>query len=352
MNMKKGWYKGALLACFVTPWCQAMMVDDLYEATRVSEASSAEQRDIEAMEGLKQVFLKVTGNASIFNRPAIQKALADPKRYVLQYASSGGQIHFKYNAQEIDYLLKSEGIKIWGQQRPLIVLWVAAQTPAGRVLLGSETDQALSEALNKMGKEKGVPLLLPILDLEDVTAVTTTDIWGGFSESVKKASERYSSDTILMGHIQMINDTPAEWAGEWQLISGDATWQWTAKGQNIHEVIEKSVVMSLPYLADRYGIEENQTSKPITLRIEGIQSLQDYAAAEAYLRELSVVKQVEPQQIGPAGAIFKVIPYGQKGLQALKNAIQLDPQLSKLASLESGFADESDTSDLRFRWVR
>lgn len=350
--MKKGWYKGALLACFVSPWCQAIVVDDLYEATRISDAQSAEQRDIEAMEGLKQVFLKVTGNPAILTRPAIQKALADPKRYVAQYSSSADQIHFKYNPQEIDYLLKSEGIKIWGQQRPLMVLWVAAQTPAGRVLLGSESDPALSQALNKIAKEKGVPLLLPLLDLQDVAAVTTTDIWGGFSDSVKKASERYSSDTILMGHVQMINDTPAEWMGEWQLISGEATWQWTAKGESIHDVIEKSVVMSLPYLAERYGIEGNETSKPITLRIEGIQSLQDYAAAEAYLRDLSVVKQVEPLQIGPAGAVFKVIPYGQEGLQALKQAITLDPQLSKLASVENGFAEELAPSDLRFRWIR
>lgn len=351
--MKKGWCKSALLAILVSPWsAQAIVVTNLYEASLVADPLAGEsQREVKAGEGLKQVFLKVTGNPDILTRPSIQKALLSSNQYVQQFSLDGNQIHFKYNMQEVDYLLKSEGFKIWGNNRPALLLWIAAETPEGRQLLGSETDPMLSEAIKQLAKEKGVPLMLPLLDLQDVTSVTTTDVWGGFIPGIKSASVRYDSDTLLIGHIQQINQSPVEWEGQWQLVAGDAEWRWTTKGMNVQGVIEQSVSESLPHLSDRFAIEENSTSQAILLRIEGIESLRDFAEAEAFLRNLNVVKQVESVNIGALGAVFKVTPYGHDGIAALKQAIKLDPQLSKLASIQGSDMGGEQQADLIFRWV-
>ena len=44
----------------------------------------------------------------------------------------------------------------------------------------------------------GLPIALPLLDLEDMTAVTFADVWGGFDEPVQRASTRYRADATLI----------------------------------------------------------------------------------------------------------------------------------------------------------
>ena len=47
----------------------------------------------------------------------------------------------------------------------------------------------------------GLPVSLPLMDLDDNMAVTATDVWGRFADPVLKASQRYGAEMVVLGKL-------------------------------------------------------------------------------------------------------------------------------------------------------
>ena len=107
---------------------------------------------------------------------------------------------------------------VWGPERPLTLLWVAVDDGVGgRALLGANETTELGapttpqmtallttvrEEIVAAADERGLPIAWPLLDLEDLNAVTFTDVWGGFEDRIVAASTRYRADAVLIGRVR------------------------------------------------------------------------------------------------------------------------------------------------------
>src|SRR5258706_15949695 len=61
---------------------------------------------------------------------------------------------------------------------------------------------AVRKELLAVADERGLPVTLPLLDVQDLRAVTFADVWGGFEDRVAAASARYRADALLIGRVR------------------------------------------------------------------------------------------------------------------------------------------------------
>ncbi len=104
----------------------------------------------------------------------------------------------EFDQAKLTELLQREMLPLWGDRRPVTIVWVAHDTDEGeRLILDESLPSDLGEAIKRKGKERGVPLTLPLMDLTDNVNITTYDVWGRFVEPLRNASVRYAVDNII-----------------------------------------------------------------------------------------------------------------------------------------------------------
>jgi len=151
---------------------------------------------------LQQVLVKMSGSTSVLDNAGVKAALRAPQALLRSYRFSFDNSRTYYVAEfdqaKLTELLQREMLPVWGDRRPVTIVWVAHDTDEGeRLILDESLPSNLSEAIKRTGKERGVPLTLPLMDLTDNVNITTYDVWGRFVEPLRNASVRYAVDNII-----------------------------------------------------------------------------------------------------------------------------------------------------------
>lgn len=320
-------------ACAFTPLFAAV-VPHLYDVTLTCESQAQDEWQKSVQLGLSQVLERIS-SAPIMQNSQVKYALDHAADYVEQYSYTGNQLTIKYSPELVNQLVQKMGHTVWGQRRPKVVLWLAIEDNNQRRLVGVETDPNLQTYLSDVARKNGIPLILPLMDLEDMSAITVTDVWGQFPSVLQQASLRYGAQTILLGRV-FHNSAYAPdiaWEGNWQLVGNDSS-TWRVQGNSLEEVlsqgvsgatrfIKSSVEPQLPTQPHTLGAN----TKPFLIAIEGIESSNDFVSVEAYLKSLSPVKEVNIHQLLGALAIFEVTLRNDVGRHALEQAVSMDQHL-------------------------
>src|SRR5690606_848535 len=148
-------------------------------------------------------------------------------------------------------LLDTAGIALWPRNRPDTLLWIVEQDTNGRrSLLG--TDSPMVARLQALAAERAMPLISPILDLQDRLALRPDILWELDPAAIQGASSRYGSDSVLVLRIM-------------QLVSGDVI----ARAEHhlrglvreldmlevpLEQVLSGSIDLAARELASNYGV--------------------------------------------------------------------------------------------------
>jgi hypothetical protein len=194
---------------------------------------------------------------------------------------------------------------VWGSNRPGVLLWLAVSDADGRRLLSENNvyessiyeDSALKNirarndvneiirTLQDQARLRGLPLLFPLLDLEDTASLSTAEVWGAFLGRIDDASIRYNPDSVLTARFQQ--DSAGRWSANWSYRI-DRQWQ-VAKTESFGAggMVRTMVDKLADELATRYAIDSSRGQ--VTVLIESVESLGDYAAVQRYLESLAPV---------------------------------------------------------------
>lgn len=307
----------------------AAIVPHLYDAALTCQSQTTEERQHLFQQGLLQVLEKISGEGQIKHKPQVKQALAHVQDYVEQYTYQGNVLKVRYSTELLNQLMGEIGHSVWGQRRPNVVLWLAIQEQQKRRLIGSETDPTIQSLIAKLAEKKGLPLTLPIMDLEDVAAVSVSDVWGQFPSVLTQASNRYGSQIILVGRVvHETNASGESWEGNWQLLTPQETPAWQIKGSSLEAVLDQSFSSTLHYLMGRYGVKSpsvnSELQKPLLLAVQNIRSGGDFNKVETYLNSLSEVVSVDIHQIAGQIAVFAVTLQGEDARQQLEQHLSAD----------------------------
>ncbi len=341
--------------CFAPAF--ATVVPHLYDVTLTAESQSQEEWQKLVKQGLTQVLEKISTSPNMSTHPQVKQALDRSAEFVEQFSYEGNQITIKYSPEMVNQLVQRMGQAVWGQRRPTVVLWLAIEDNQQRRLVGVETDPSLQNYLTNLATKKGIPLVLPLMDLEDMSAITVTDVWGQFPSVLQQASMRYGAQTILIGRVMRTSNEKG-FEANWQLVGGD-TPNWNSAGQTLEAVLDQGMEGVSRYLktqatvqtTSRFGVSRGQ---PFLIAVEGITSSRDFTNVEAYLKKLDPVKEVNIHQLLGAIAVFEITLKNDIGRHALEQTLTMDqhliPSLAKhhdIAKIESSYRWVGVAADMK-----
>lgn len=335
---------------FLSMAAWAVPVANLYVADVYVTSESESQRLSGARAGLLQVLIRVSGTQAVTEDDQIRQALQNPSRYFYQYSYQstdrefqvgeeilqGRILRINFEPNAIAALLRDSGFSVWGSNRPSILLWIAVSDQNGRRLVTEDATDEVSAALADLARERGLPMLYPLMDLEDASALSVAEVWGAFLDRVEGASVRYNPESILSGRIQ--EDGADRWRGFWAYRI-DGRWiRYENLAATRRDLIADVVDQLADKLAARYAVGSSRGV--VNLRVEGIESTEAYAAVLDYLQTLAPVLDTFVAKVEGTDVVFELSTEGQQ--QQLIEIIELDRKMT--------FLNASDER-LLYRWV-
>ncbi|MHC8469886.1 DUF2066 domain-containing protein [Plesiomonas shigelloides] len=246
---------------------QAAEVNDFY-LVRLP-VSGAQLTDAQRSEALDDMLIRYSGLRELPASTALQSAQQQAGRYIAQTQTrnENGEktADVSFDPAAVQHLAQTLGLPVWNHDRPAIMLWLVdnrGNNSAGerRIMLDQEYSAA-REQLRQVAMERGIPLLLPLGDLEDNMAVSASDVYGNFINPIAAASLRYQPDAVL---VASLNNDSLTWhlydaAPDKLQTSLPQSQEYTLPGapdQTVGEMIEQ--------VADYYAKKARDAATPAT----------------------------------------------------------------------------------------
>lgn len=354
-----GWITVLLLA--LSSSVSAARLVNLYadEAILAQSASQTEQNNA-VRDAFGRVLVRVTGDAEITRRPAVQSALRNANDYlstfrfersdvtltnVLGEAVATNRMVMQFDSGSIEQLLVRNRLPIWGRNRAETLVWLADRLDGQDRILGDTDQTEWARALRQAATNRGVPLTLPLMDLTDTFELSFTDVYGLFTNDVLAASERYPHDAVLIGRIERQGE--AFQANFVYMIQNDRQ-RFEAQGRDEAELMANLIDRVTRRLADQYAVVlDPALAGRVALRINEVNDLDALAEVERYLKSQNLITKATLRQVEPGSLLFDLNISGDQA--QLRDTLALDAVLTPVQQFDlfGGGGDE-----LVYRWAR
>lgn len=293
------------------------------------------------------MLVRLTGLRRPEDSPGVKEAIASPERFVQQYLFESGAGHdltVKFDRGAVDRLVEQLGLGRWSRVRPRVIVWLAVEDERGRKSFVDSASRAAS-AIDGPAHERGMPFILPLLDIEDRMTLPVSTLWGGFPEPIQRASRRYAADAVLVGRAWR-GDTGL-WKARWTLF-GDLTREFRTGGESLHAVIAEGMHEVVDRFATRFarrGAAAAAARVPIS--VAGVERLEDYARLQRYLASIDIVETVHVERL--EASRVRIVLRAKGGRPALAELIALGRTLVPGEEAAGGGGEEEPALDYHLR---
>ena len=342
-----------LLLLFFAPLYAAMVTDlNSINIPVTNRDSNTLQQALP--DALGKVLVRLSGNTSISTLPDIQNDLPNATRWLQSYRyetvqQSDGQtqlqLHLVFDQKGLYELLHQSNQPLWSEKRPLSLVWlqIASNNPENNIIVaGNDGSEFVSDIL-QVAQFRGIPVLLPIMDLKDQGYVNTNANQDFNLDNLKQVAKRYAADEILAGNVMAGVDN--NWSGEWLFWFNDQAYHWNNSGPSVRDVINLAVNKMADIMANTLAVMDNQSLQSIyKVQVMGIQNLNDFAKVIQDLKKLSMVSSVVVDNMGEDVLVVSITSSGDE--QSLVNALSAQHHFAAIPNeLSTG-----GNADLYYRW--
>jgi len=262
----------------------------------------------EAMQqAIREVMARVAGQHASLDAPVTQELLKNPERFVQQYRyytlpeSDPPQLKFwvRFDGDAIERLLRQQGLAYWGAERPDTLVWLAVEEQGVRYLVSTQDGNEIRAGVEKAARQRGIPVIFPLLDLQDQASARFADLWGGFFERVLAASERYHPQAVLIGRLNRSGS--GGWMARWSLQLAGSPTSWSGSSAQLEDLLQAGIQNVADTLASRYAVADAGAAvQLVTIRVVDVNSLTAYARVNQYLSSLASITDFRVEQVaGP-----------------------------------------------------
>jgi hypothetical protein len=342
-----------------TPTWAATELSLYQERIVVSGNATQKEQDDAIKQAFRQLLVRVTGVRATLREPAIAAELSQGNRFLSSFrfeASSefftnilGEQVATKamvldFDKATVDDLLIQNRLPVWGARRPDVLIWLADRLDGQDHILSDSETTEVSELLTSEAAARGVPLLLPIMDLTDTLNLSFTAVNGLFSQDIELASARYNAEAVLAGRIeQRESDYSADWL---LLFKGERTRLATFNG-TLADIVKEGLNMVAERMSEQYAfVSDPQLSGSIRLGVVNITDLTEFAAIERYLQSVNLITGITAHHFSAGDVVFELSISGDR--MQLADLLTLDGQLVRIE--EDSLAAQLD-SLMYYQWL-
>ncbi|WP_372762961.1 DUF2066 domain-containing protein [Pseudoalteromonas sp.] len=340
----------SLLLCSTA---SAVEVTDLYQDSIKVDDKTRDTRLAASRVALLNVLVKVTGDDTVDKSALAQQRTKDISDYLLKFEydeNVAGQLKLvvKFEAQKINALIKDLNLPLWGVQRPLVAIWLAIEDNWRRELVTQESYPQLEQLIYDKAERRGLPVVVPLLDLQDRRLVGIPEVWGNFSAPVEEASQRYSAERSITARMYKQPDSE-NWILDWR-FTNDELFESNRLTGDKQQIVAQMIDTLAKGLADEYAIDPNAYYQQsiANLTLKGTQSFVDIELAKRRLLNLSVVTQANIIRKTPELVEFRLDHTGS--INDLKKALGLDSAFRDYVD-PSAFYHIVNKNGLEYQWV-
>lgn len=398
-----------LLLSFFSKNLAAIEVKDLYQATVNVDSQASAQREQAIKSALAGVFLKVGGKQGISNNPVLKKAQKNASRYVSQYRYQLNDeqlslvVHF--NEDKVNQLFKQANLALWGSLRPQVLLWlVDEQGNTRQIVADSDSDSVsapsatseldydaknnaaknnsaiqaeanIPQVINTFSELRGLPIIMPLMDLTDSEQVSIDDFWDYYPEQVKQASLRYFADTVVVMRVsdstllsleeqeltqnqentldnnldcgllcQQQDKVQQPKVLDWRVYSQGSIYFKQYRGLNKVELINQGLSDITELIYQSYALLDS-ASNDFVIEVKNVTSLENDMRLFNFLKDLSAVntvtlmtaqadkRQFKLELTGSKTSFLASLKLNDKLTQVIEPQVEIEPQID-IESLE------------------
>jgi hypothetical protein len=248
----------------------------------------------------------------------------------------------------IENVLRQTGATIWGADRPLTLIWLAVDWGQGeREIVAADNPERMSadarsidrnrllrERVAEVASHRGIPVLFPLLDTEDLENISFSDIWGGFDDLLLLASARYEAESVLLGRIRPDSLQPNRWT--WYHAGDSAGWDGEPEDM-IHLLADS--------LAAHYAVSGRAPVDTVRLVISGINSVNAFGRVQHFMENLRGIDALMIDTVAGDRIVYEVEIQG--GTERLQRTLELSNMLEAVDQYNEGvevvpFDDDED----------
>ncbi|MGR9114931.1 MAG: DUF2066 domain-containing protein [Gammaproteobacteria bacterium] len=280
----------------------AAEVKNLFQIEVMAKSQTQADRNEAIKEAMTIVLQRVMAGDKVLDDPTVQMALAQAPYYVKQYQyalvenaydtdGSARQMRVLFDEASLLDLLKTGKLGIWSEIRPETLVWLVIEDQGQRRFFKPETMPGFDNAINQAAKRKGLPLIFPLLDLEEREHISVNDVLSAYPEQLLDVSSRYDVVSVLAGRV--VNKQGC-WQGEWALYFDQGVEQWIHPCLTLKEALLGGMDGAYNTLSRYYSVKPDVLEVGTALlNVAGITSMTDISRVSEYLESLPMVKSVK-----------------------------------------------------------
>ncbi len=321
---------------------RAANVEWLYDVDVAVTDQSAGVRAAASRQALLIVLKRLSGLSSVPQNAAVTLALESPQRYYVEYryreepgatptAAKVLLLSLRFAQPAMQRLIVDANLPLWSSNRPTTVAWIVVTDGADRTVLGASDTHPLLDALRTRSRERGLPLVVPLMDLDEQMEVTDAVVWGALSGVLETASARYTSDQILIGRVS--RGAASSWVGEWQLWAQADKQRFTIESASAAAAGSAVADRLIDSLVARYVVDSGAQQR-LQVRVDGIAGIAEYGALLKYLNSLEFVDSVAVDEVSPGVVLLSLAT--RSPWDRLRDLLSLDGRLTSVDQADAG----------------
>lgn len=344
---------------------------DLYAASAIVLNQTAEVRRKAAGTGLKSVIVRLSGTRDVLDHPEVKQAIRNASSYLYQFSyqstdqtitiagaeQPATELVMRFSPEPLAALLRANQLPLWSANRPDLLVWTAINTSKQNYV---SRDSSMGVALRRAAQDRGLPVVSPVLDLEDRSALPVSRIWAIDEGRIRVAARRYQTDAVLSGRF---NRERQQWSGNFIMLHQSRVHYFTATGRSESGVATAIVDKVADYFARLYAVTPSAATdvNAVLLQVNNASDFERYTAVVSYLEELPLIKNVDVVQV--RGPLLQVRVQLNTRLDRFLDTLKLDRKLQAIAG-DSGpgtlsfslsqnsvsVADDETQKPLEFIW--
>jgi len=292
-----------MLMVFSRP-AMAVVVEDLFTVELPVADQTTALRLESFSQAFQQVIVKVSGSDDALRSPAFKRPIERSARYVKQFrylnrsqpgdeAFDAGRLFLRidFDQQLIEGLLREHNFPVWGRERPSSLLVISYDVNENIKLVSEDATPDLIEGLDQAAIRHAVPVLFPLMDLQDIALVKISDIASREYGNIKTMAKRYSPDALLVG--QIVGRSGKGWHGDWEVRFADQIFKWRHEAPSKRAVVDQVIKHLARILALEYALEDHRrVEQSLLLSVSALEGIERLIRVQKYLQSLNAVESV------------------------------------------------------------
>jgi hypothetical protein len=344
---------------FIAGTLKAASDIDLYvEREIVKQDASQQEQDDAIKRAFSRLIVRVTGIEQSLENAEIQESLENGSRYLATFRFEASDTFFtnvlgeqvptkamtmEFDKTSVDSLLVQNRLPVWGSKRPDVLIWLADRFEGQDHILSDTETTSFSESLEVEAHRRGIPYMLPIMDLTDSLSLSFSEVYGLFSQDIEEASLRYEPEAVLAGRISKSGN---EYKADWLMLFKDERIRLPTVIGTEEFIISKGIDLVAQRLSAQYALVlDPLLFGNISVQVLEIKSAVEFAELEVYLQSINLITKATVSVFEDDNITFEVEISGDRA--QLVDVLSLDKQL--IPVVEESLEAQLDNT-LVFQW--